>query len=76
MITFIKKLLWLHKANILAASETSLDHSAEVIYYRKRTRAAFPIIREMDEDFYLFFLCRSAVSHDIARKSVPSIIHF
>lgn len=54
MITFIKNLLWLHKASILAASETSPDDSAEVIYYRKRTRAAFPIMRGTDEDFYLF----------------------
>lgn len=54
MITFIKKLLWLHKTSILAASETSLEDSAEARDYRRRSRAAFPITRGMDKYFYFF----------------------
>lgn len=73
MIAFIKKLPCLHKASILAASETSPDDSAEVIYYR--TRAAFPTRRGMDKNFDLFY-CQSAVPYDIAQKSVPLVMSF
>lgn len=73
MIAFIKKLPSLHKANILAALETSPDDSAEVICYR--TRAAFSIRRGMDKNFDLFS-CQSAVPYDTAQKSVPLVIPF